>query len=173
MNLLKKITNFYWHHIASPLKYAKHIGVNIGNNCFISTRGWSSEPYLITVGNNVQITQNVYIHTHGGAHVARTIIPKFDVFGKVKICDNAYIGSGSHIMPGVTIGAEAMIAAGSVVCKSVPARQLWGGVPASFICSIDDYIARNQKYNVNTKGLSFEQKKEILLSLSDDMFITK
>jgi hypothetical protein len=48
-----------------------------------------------------------------------------------------------------------------------------GGVPARFICSIDDYIARNQKYNVNTKGLSFEQKKEILLSLSDDMFITK
>lgn len=101
MNILK---NIYWRFIASPEKYAKHIGVVIGKNCLIETRNWSSEPYLITIGNNVQITMNVFFHTHGGAHVARQKYPYFDCFGKIVVEDNVYIGANSQIMPGVTIG---------------------------------------------------------------------
>ena len=67
MNKLKYIINrilyFYWHYIVSPEKYARHIGVNIGKKSFISTREWSSEPYLIRIGNHVQITKGVSIHT--------------------------------------------------------------------------------------------------------------
>lgn len=39
-----------------------------------------------------------------------------------------------------------------------------GGVPAKFICTVDDYIERNLKYNLNTKGLSFSEKKKVLMS---------
>ena len=60
------ITIFYWTIIASPERYARHLGVKIGNNCLIDTRMWSSEPYLITIGNNVQVTEGVSFHTHGG-----------------------------------------------------------------------------------------------------------
>lgn len=63
LNPFKRFKDFYWRCLVSPEKYAKHIGVKIGKNCFIATRNWSSEPYLITVGNNCQITENVYIHT--------------------------------------------------------------------------------------------------------------
>lgn len=56
----------YWRFVASPEKYARHIGVKIGKNSFISTRFWSSEPYLITIGDNVQITDGVRFFTHGG-----------------------------------------------------------------------------------------------------------
>ena len=56
MKLFSLISKFYWHVIASPEKEAKHLGVTIGNHCLISTRYWSSEPYLITIGNYVQVT---------------------------------------------------------------------------------------------------------------------
>lgn len=64
--IFDKIKNIYWKNIASPIKYAKHLGVAIGNNCLISTRNWPTEPYLITIGNNVQVTHGVSMHTHGG-----------------------------------------------------------------------------------------------------------
>lgn len=107
--------------------YARMLGVKVGQNTMIATKNWPTEPYLIEIGNNCQITKNVYFHTHGGAHAARRIDPKFDVFGKIKIEDNVYIGCGSQIMPGVTIGEGALITAGSIVCKSVTSRQVWGG----------------------------------------------
>lgn len=64
--MLKRIIDFYWRYIATPEKYARHLGVTIGKNCFISTREWSGEGYLVTIGDNCQITRGVAIHTHGG-----------------------------------------------------------------------------------------------------------
>ena len=86
----------------------------------INTHNLSSEPYLITIGNYVQITHNVYIHTHGGGNVVRCKCPNFDLFGKVVIEDWAYVGTGAPIMPGVTIGKCALVAAGSIVTRSAP-----------------------------------------------------
>ncbi|ROT01815.1 acyltransferase [Muribaculaceae bacterium Isolate-037 (Harlan)] len=170
LKLLKKL---YWKYIKGPEAYARYLGVNIGDDCFIATYNWSSEPYLITVGNHVQITSNVYLHTHGGAHVVRSVYPNFDVFGKIVIEDWSYIGAGSQIMPGVTIGAGSLIAAGSIVTKSVPPKEVWGGVPARRICSVDEYIKHNLPYNLNSKGMDYEEKRKFLLSLSDDKFIRK
>lgn len=59
------LSNLYWR-FQSAKKYARHIGVTIGDNCLIATRRWSSEPYLITIGNHVQVTEGVWFHTHGG-----------------------------------------------------------------------------------------------------------
>lgn len=158
----------------SPTQYARLIGVKVGDNCLIyRSVEFSSEPYLITIGNNVQVTKGVAIHTHGGGHAARRVIPNFDVFGKVEIKDWAYIGAHAQIMPGVTIGEGAIIAAGSIVTKSVPDRMVVGGNPARLVCSVDDYIERNIMYNVNTKMMSEKEKKLFLLSLSHDKFIKK
>ena len=171
--MMSIISSLYWRYIKSPEAYARHLGVKIGKDCFIDTRHWGNEPYLISIGNNVAVTDGVRIHTHGGARVARRQFPNFDVFGKVVIEDWAYIGSCAQIMPGVTIGQGAMVAAGAIVTKSVPPGVVVGGNPAKILCSIDDYIARNLKYNVNTKNLSTIDKKAILENLSDDMFIKK
>ena len=159
--------------MSTPEKYARHIGVKIGTNCLIAIRKWSSEPYLVTIGNNVQITIGVSIHTHGGANIIRKSIPDFDAFGKVVINDWAYIGAYAQIMPGVTIGEGAIVAAGSVVTKSVAPHTVVGGNPAKFICTTDDYIKNNEKYNLGTKGLSQAEKRKYLLSLPEDKFIHK
>ena len=169
ISLLKKI---YWHIIATPEKEARHLGVKIGEKCLISTRYWSSEPYLISIGNNVQITDCVSFHTHGGGNCIRKEHPDFDAFGKITIEDWVYIGAWSHIMPGVTIGEGSLVAAGSVVTKSVPPGVVVGGNPAKHICSIDDYINRNIKYSIG-KRLTTKEKRDVLLLMSDEYFIKK
>ena len=173
MKCLDYIIDCCFRLLLSKKSYAKHIGVNIGEHTLISTRNWSTEPYLITIGNNVQVTQDAYFHTHGGGNCIRKEIPDFDAFGKIVVKDWAYIGSGAHIMPGVTIGEEAIIAAGSVVTKSVPDRMVVGGNPAKIIGTVEDYKERNIKYNVRTKRMSGKKKKKYLLELPDEMFIQK
>lgn len=163
MLIVNKIKSFYWKFLASPLAYAKHLGVKYGENVELHTKNWSSEPYLISIGNNVQITDGVCFYTHGGAHVLRAEIPDFDIFGEIVIEDWVYIGAHSLIMPGVTIGTGSLIAAGSVVTKSVPPYSVVGGNPAKFICHIDDYKRKNFIYNVHTKGVSELEKKDFLL----------
>lgn len=172
-NIFKKVSSLYWRYFKDGVSYAKHIGVSVGNNTEIYTKFWSSEPFLITIGNNVQITDNVHFYTHGGGNVIRRQYPDFDAFGKIVVEDYAYIGSGSLILPGVTIGEGALVAAGSVVTKSVPPRVVVGGNPAKVLCTIDDYIVNNMKYNIKTKGLSYEDKIRILKSLPEDRFIKK
>lgn len=76
-------------------------------------------------------------------------------------------------MPGVTIGDNVLVAAGSVVTKSIPNNVVVGGNPAKILCTIDEYIERNIKYNLNSKGLSYADKKKLLLSLPEEMFIRK
>lgn len=152
---------------------ARKAGVIIGKNTVVASRFWSTEPYLIKIGSNCQITQGVKIFTHGGGGAVRNKIPDFDCFGRVCIGDYVYIGNNSLIMPGVFIGDNVLVAAGSVVCKSVPSGVVVGGNPAKIISTIDDYIRRNIKYNLNSKSMSQQDKKNLLTSLSDEMFVKK
>ena len=105
--------------------------------------------------------------------VARVIDPNFDCFGKVKIGSNVYIGTNSLIMPGITVGDNVLIAAGSVVTHSVPSNVVIGGNPAHIICSFEDYYQKNQKYNVDTKELSPGEKRKVLSNLGEEKFIKK
>ena len=169
----ERVCLFYWNFIASPEKQARHLGVKIGKHCLIDTRYFSSEPYLITIGNHVQLTHCVSIHTHGGGQAIRQNHPDFDVFGKVVIEDWAYIGAFSQIMPGVTVGEGALVAAGSVVTKSVAPHTVVGGNPARYICTTEEYYEKNKEFNAGTKEKSNAEKKEILLTLSDECFVKK
>lgn len=154
-------------------KYARNLGVKIGKNCKISTIHFGSEPYLIEIGNKVQITQNVRFYNHGAAWVLREKDPSFDFFGKIVVGDNVYIGNSVIILPGVNIGNNIVIAAGSVVTKSFNGNVVIGGNPAKILCSIEDFYQKYSPYNVKSKAMSYEQKRSFLESLDDDKFINK
>ena len=152
---------------------ARLLGVKLGKNVLISTKKWSTEPWLITIGDNVQVTKDVYFHTHGGGHVARSLYPNFDCFGPIVIEDDAYIGSGSHIMPGVTIGKGCLVAAGSVVTKSTPPHSVIAGNPARFVCTVAEYIEKNLPFNAGTKGMTERKRKRVILSLPKEKLLSK
>ena len=160
--------------ILSTQSYAKYMGVSLGNSNMIADYDhWGTEPYLIKIGNNCQLTHGCKLFTHGGANVIRDKYPDFDVFGKIVIGNWVYIGTNSLIMPGVTIGNNVLVAAGSVVTKSVPSNSVVAGNPAKIICSVDDYYNRNKQYNIHTKGLSFKAKKEKLITIDENLLIKK
>lgn len=171
--MIQKIIEKLRKSLYPPQKWAKYLGVNLGEHCMVGKDHWSTEPYLITIGNHVQLTDGVRLHTHGGGNSVRKFDPTFDCFGKVIIGDWVYVGAGSQIMPGVTIGEGALIAAGSIVTKSVAPGMVVAGNPARVLCTTAEYYEKNNKFNTKTKGLSYKKKREMLLSLSDEAFITK
>ena len=60
-----------------------------------------------------------------------------------------------------------------MVTKSIPNNSVVAGNPAKYICSIDDYLERNLQFNTDTKGKDADEKRSILMILSDDKFISK
>jgi len=169
-NFLKKL---YYRYFFTNEQYGKKVGVIIGSGCKIGSRNFGSEPYLVTIGNHVQITDNVYFFTHGGGWVFRNEFPEFDFFGKIVIKNNVYIGSGSYILPGVTIEDNVIVGARSVVTKSVPSGMVVAGNPAKIVGTVKDVKEKSIRFNANTKRMSSADKRNILLSLSDDKFIVK
>ena len=158
----------------SPIAYARWIGVNIGINVFAPDKlTWSSEPYLITIGNYCQITAGVRIFTHGGGMHIRGGNPDYDSFGKVVIGDYVYIGNNALIMPGVTVGDHVLIAAGAVVTKSFPSGVVVAGNPAKIICTLEQWIDNNIQYNAHTFGKSSSEKRRILMHAPDNLFMKK
>lgn len=104
--------------------------VKIGNNVTIKNGVYLWDGIIIEddvqIGPNVTFTNDKYPRAKQPFELQRTIIKK-----------NASIGAASTILGGVTIGENAMIGAGSLVTKDVPANELWVGTPARFIRKID------------------------------------
>lgn len=96
----------------------------------------------VKIGNRVLVGQSVYIsdNSHGGTDKASLTKPPVDrpltVKGPVIIEDDVWIGRCATILSGVHIGKGAVIAAGAVVNKDVPAYSVAAGVPARIIKSV-------------------------------------
>lgn len=169
LRLLMLYRKCFW----SNERYARFLGVKIGNYCEIQKVSFGSEPYLVTVGDNVQITYGTRIFTHGGAHVLRKKSLDFDFFGKVIIKNNVYIGNNCLIMPGVTIGENVIVAAGAVVTKSIPDNVVVGGNPARILTKLDEFERKMEFFNLRSKGMNSIDKRNFLMSLPEEKFIKK
>jgi acetyltransferase-like isoleucine patch superfamily enzyme len=172
---IKNIIKNYKRRIELPIDYARRIGVNLGENVMLSTKHFPTEPYLITIGDNCRIAKNVRFFTHGGAWTLRYIYDDkdLDFFGKIEIGNNSYIGESAMIMPGVKIGNNCMVAAGSVITKSVSDNTVVGGNPARAIGNINDTYKGIKKFDVLTKKMNYLEKKNFLLNLDEDRFVSK
>jgi len=72
--------------------------------------------------------------------------PNFEnSFGPVTIGDYVFIGPRAIIMPDITIGNGAVVAAGAIVTKNIPAFEVWGGIPAK---KISDRKIKNPNYKL-------------------------
>lgn len=85
----------------------------------------------VTIGNGVRIGRNVSIRDWNGPHVI--VSSTYKNHSPVHIGDHVWLCSGCTIMPGVTVGEGAVVAANATVTKNVPPRTLVGGSPAKVL----------------------------------------
>lgn len=128
-------------------EYGKHIFV--GNQVVINMNCTFVDNNIIEIGNNVLIASNVqlYTATHSTKVHERIMNDEEIKTGicktyalPIKICDGAWIGGGSIVLPGVTIGKNSVIGAGSVVTRSIPDNCVAVGNPCRVIKYIDNEI---------------------------------
>jgi acetyltransferase-like isoleucine patch superfamily enzyme len=111
--------------------------LNIGDNFAVSATAIICT-HKITIGNNVTIGGNTVIYDTDFHNLDPNIRNTKDDNKTAKrapvfIKDNVFIGAHTTILKGVIIGENSIIGACSVVTKSIPANEIWGGNPAKFI----------------------------------------
>lgn len=159
-NLKKLKKNF-------QIKKLRKKGVQISEDCRITGKlTVGSEPYLISIGKHVTIADKVVLHTHDGGSWIFREDPKNKYlirYGRVNIYDNCFIGHNAVIMPGVNIGPNSVVGAGSIVTKDVPPNTVVAGVPAKIVSSKEEYYKGMKAKIPNYNPEKFEKDKESLL----------
>ena len=122
-------------HVNLPFytDFGRHI--RIGRNVFINTGCVFTDLGGITIEDNVLIAPRVNIVTVN--HPENPDERRGLILKPVRIKRNAWIGAGATILPGVTVGENAIVAAGAVVSKDVADNTVVGGVPAKVLKTID------------------------------------
>jgi acetyltransferase-like isoleucine patch superfamily enzyme len=141
-------------------------GARIGEGCRIYARDFPVEAYLVTIGDHVGIAGGVKILTHNGAAgLLRKRSPAIQNFGRVEIGDGCFIGENAILLPGTTIGAGCIVAAGAVVSGTIPENSLVAGNPARVMGRASLYLERLalSPDSLDTFGLPEDDRRRIIL----------
>ena len=171
----KVLTKLYKlsHKDIKPLKIEmlRSKGMEIGENARLFNDPMTSEPYLISIGNNVTISSGTRFVTHDNSICKCENSVFTDVVGKIKIGNNVFIGMGSIIMYGVSIVDNTIIGSGSVVTKSIFDGGIWCGNPARKVATLDDFYQKNISHGFNFKidgrQASYDERKKMILDNED------
>jgi len=123
---------------------------SFGDNNYWHPYDIPSEPYLVSVGSNVKVSAGVKFYTHDIINIMLRnsdkeypYNPRCPYFmDRIVIGNNVMIGGNAIICPGVNIGSDVIIAAGSVVTKDIPDGKVAGGNPAKIICDTADFAQK-------------------------------
>ncbi|MDO4622114.1 MAG: acyltransferase [Eubacteriales bacterium] len=141
MNLIRKMLMYLNREVPTDTLVKR--GLKVGNN-FNRQQGVYIDPthcYLIEIGNDVTISIRAVLMAHDAS--TKKLLG-YTKLGRIKIEDHVFIGANATILPGVTIGEYAVIGAGSVVTKDVPARTVAAGCPAKVLCTTEEYTLRQK-----------------------------
>lgn len=138
----------------SLVRYLRNLGASIGERvCFFDAKNTivdTTRPWMIEIGNDVQITSGVKILTHG--YDWSVIKGKYSEIlgssGKVKIGNNVFIGVNTIILKGTSIGNNVIIGGGSVVTSTIPDNSVAVGNPARVISSLEEYYEKRRHVQV-------------------------
>jgi len=154
-NLIKKLFKSYRSDSESYVKWLRKKGCLVGTRTVIynpqTTLIDVTRPWMIKIGDDVKITEGVTVLSHGydWSVLKGTHGEVLGSAGKVEIGNNVFIGVKSTILKGVTIGDNVIIGANSLVNKDVQSNSVWGGVPARYIMSIEEYYDKRKRAQIS------------------------
>jgi maltose O-acetyltransferase len=118
-------------------------GLKIGENVYVSKRATidATHPELISIGDDCTITDGVCILAHDASGKKHGLAVER---AKVTIGNKTFIGVNTTILPGVTIGSNVIIGAGSVVVHDIPSDSVAFGNPATAHYSVNMFCAKRK-----------------------------
>lgn len=144
----------------------------IGDKCFYQPYNLPADSAQIRLGNNVVIATNVSFVGHDVIHHVfnneKNTRGGYMILGDIiDVKDNCFIGAGATILPGVTIGPNAIVAAGAVVNSDVPEGKVVGGVPARIIGDYESVKQKRLLISAQTQGMPTEEYINFLWNKHD------
>jgi maltose O-acetyltransferase len=115
--------------------YGTHL--TIGARCFANFGLVALDVAAITIGDDVQIGPNVQLLTPTHPVEPEPRRQKWEGAQPIVIGDNVWLGGGAIVLPGVTIGENTVVGAGSVVTRDLPANVVAVGNPARVVRSLE------------------------------------
>lgn len=128
--------------IMAPFHCDYGYNIKIGENFFANYNTVMLDCAPITFGNNVFVAPNCGFYTAGHPIDVKRRNAELEYALPISVDDNVWIGAGAHILPGVTIGNNTVIGAGSVVVKDIPDNVVAAGNP----CRVIRYITDNDEH---------------------------
>lgn len=125
-------------YIEPPFRCDYGANIKLGQNFYANFNCVVLDVAEVHIGDNVMFGPGVQIYTAAHPIEAKARVKEGVEFGKpITIGNNVWLGGGVILCPGVTIGDNTVIAAGSVVTKNIPANVVAGGNPAKIIRTIE------------------------------------
>lgn len=131
VNMLGKVGNNV--EIKTPFMCDYGYNIELGDNVFMNYNCTILDCNKVVIGNNVLIAPNVQIYSATHPTDYRVRLQELEMAYPITIEDNVWIGGGVIICPGVTIGKNSVIGAGSVVVNDIPANSVAVGNPCKVV----------------------------------------
>ena len=139
-------------HVEPPFHCDYGYNIEVGENFFANYNLTVLDVARVRIGANAQIAPNVSIYTAGHPIHPDSRNSGYEYGIDVTIGDNVWLGGNACVMPGVTIGNNVVIGAGSVVTKDIPDNVIAVGNPCWVVREITeadrDYYFRDRKFDV-------------------------
>ena len=146
------------------IRWLRAEGVRIGKDCVVHTPHFSTEPYLVEIGDHVAISSGTEFITHDGAGWMFQDPPNMALYGRIRVGSNTFIGLKVTILPDTTIGANCLIGSGSVVRGVIPDNSVVMGNPAKVIMQTQlmKKLMIHHRNRLDTYTMTPQQKREAL-----------
>jgi acetyltransferase-like isoleucine patch superfamily enzyme len=143
------------------------LGVKVGEGSRIYTRSFSGEPWLVSIGDRVTVAPGVDFITHDASSwLLQDEKGRRYRYARITVGNDVFIGANAVILPGVRIGNRVIVAAGSVVNRSIPDNCVVGGVPARFLRTFDDFERRGLagfRSEADKRGKTFREQVDSIV----------